>query len=158
MGTALDSSRSPGGIDASGRQPSTMEWPPLEVPSWTGITPSGEPDKRQCPRRSLRCGLRMVDVAVDGESGPVIIAGMCVNISRDGLYALVPIGYGVNVGQTYLFHLSLAELGPEPGSHRIVSQKGRVVRIDLLSSGENHQLGIGVRLTGPRTGMVPMPS
>ena len=86
------------------------------------------------------------------------IPGQCFNISQGGLYAIVPGGYQVATGQSYNFEMAVAECGPEPGTQQVVSQRGRIVRMDLLLGASGNQLGIGVRLVGPRHGMVPMPS
>jgi hypothetical protein len=115
-------------------------------------------DMRQCARRALRCHMIMIDLADEGEEGPLTISGECLDISDSGLYAIVPIGYSLEVGQQFTFQLTISERGPEPGACQVVSQRGRVVRTDLLMSAEGHQLGIGVRLVGPRSGVVAMPS
>lgn len=112
-------------------------------------------ERRHCPRRGLRTRLLLRDPSnSEAEAG---VHGLCLNISRDGLYATVPIGYGLGVGQLYTFEMTIAERGPEPGTLQRVAQRGRIVRTDLLLSPEGDRLGIGVRLVGPRLGIVPMP-
>jgi len=120
-----------------------------------------ESEKRRLPRRSLQCELTMVNsIGVGGDGGkPAAIPAECSNISQGGLYAVVPIGYGVAIGQRYRFELTVGERGPEPGSRQVVSQQGEIVRAELLlgEDGYGDRVGIGVRLHGPRTGLVPMP-
>lgn len=125
---------------------------------WSGVSTMLDHDMRQCARRALRCHVLMIDLADEGEEGPLTISGECLDISDSGLYAIIPIGYGVVVGQQFTFQLTISERGPEPGACQVVSQRGRVVRTDLLMSSDGHQLGIGVRLVGPRSGVVAMPS
>jgi hypothetical protein len=116
-----------------------------------------ESEKRRFPRRSLQCTLTMLDRVGAGQ--PMGIPAECSNISQGGLYAVVPIGYGVAIGQRYKFQLTIGERGPEPGSRQTVSQQGEIVRAELLlgEDGYGDRVGIGVRLFGPRTGLVPMP-
>jgi len=89
----------------------------------------------------------------------VAIPAECTNIGNGGLYATVPIGYGVAIGQRYTFQLTIGERGPEPGSRQLVSQQGEIVRVELMlgEDGYADRIGIGVRLTGPRAGLIPMP-
>lgn len=101
----------------------------------------------------------MLDRVGEGAGKPIGIPAECSNISQGGLYGVVPIGYGVAIGQRYKFQLTIGERGPEPGSRQVVSQQGEVVRAELLlgEDGYGDRVGIGVRLFGPRTGLVPMP-
>ena len=125
---------------------------------WSGASTMLDHDMRQCARRALRCHVLMIDLAEEGKDGPLTIPGECLDISDSGLYAIVPIGYGVVVGQQFTFQLTISERGPEPGACQVVSQRGRVIRTDLLMSSDGHRLGVGVRLVGPRSGVVAMPS
>jgi hypothetical protein len=88
-----------------------------------------------------------------------MIPGECLNACEGGLYGTVPLGFGVNLGQCYTFRLMVGERGPEPGPIQVVSQQGTIVRTELLISGDGGEdrVGIGVRLIGHRTGLIPMP-
>jgi len=93
------------------------------------------------------------------DTQPARIVGDAVEFGDGGLYGVVPIGYGVAIGQRYTFQLSISERGPEPGSGQMITQQGVVVRTELLinADGEGDRVGIGVRLFGQRCGLVPMP-
>lgn len=121
--------------------------------------PTRESEKRQAPRRSLSCSLSLIGGPRGSRAAPVTVPADCCNISSGGLYAIVTIGYGVAIGQRYTFQLTVGERGPEPGTRQIVSQQGEVMRAELLlgEDGYGDRIGIGVRLFGPRAGMVPMP-
>ena len=115
-------------------------------------------DRRVCTRRSLRCLMQMIDVSLD----PVAqesrtVPAECLNISDWGLYGTVGIGYGVAIGQRYVFRLRFKGLGPEPGLVQVVSQEGIIVRTELILGQEGDRVGFSVRLCGHRAGMVPMP-
>jgi hypothetical protein len=101
----------------------------------------------------------MIAQADKPDMRPKTIPGEAVEIGDGGLYAIIPIGFGVTIGQHYTFQLSIGERGPEPGAGQLVTQQGRVVRTELLISqeGQGDRLGIAVRLLGQRCGMVPMP-
>ena len=118
-----------------------------------------EREKRQAPRRSLRCVLTLIDNTRDRQEEPAAIPAECSNISNGGLYGIVPIGYGVAIGQRYTFQLTIGERGPEPGSRQVISQQGEIMRAELLlgEDGYGDRVGIAVRLFGPRSGLVPMP-
>jgi len=117
-------------------------------------------EKRQCPRRSLRCPTAMIENLTEADHEPRTVPVECVNVCEDGLYAIVPIGYGVAMGQRFTFRLNTGERGPEPEIDQIVMQQGRVVRTELLLSenGQTDRVGVGVQLIGPRNGMLPMPT
>ncbi len=120
---------------------------------------SKEEEKRQCTRRSLRCEIALTDEQMD-EGGEVqSIPGECMNFSEGGLYAIVPIGFGVAIGQFYNFHLKIGECGPEPGLRHVVRQPGVITRTELLlgEDGKPDRVGIAVRFRGYRSGTVPMP-
>jgi len=125
---------------------------------WVRSSPDEE--KRQCNRRGLRCKMTLIDntPADDVQAHP--IPAECMNISDNGLYGIVPIGYGVAMGQRYTFQLEIAERGPEPGTEQVISQLGTIVRAELLinPNGEGNRVGLGVKLLGQRTGIVPMPN
>ena len=116
-------------------------------------------EKRQWPRRSLRCALKLINLTRGQVTEPTAVPAECSNISNGGLYAVVPIGYGVAIGQRYNFQLSVGERGPEPGARQMVSQQGEIMRAELLlgEDGYGDRVGVGVRLFGPRSGLVPMP-
>jgi len=118
-----------------------------------------EEEKRQCQRRPLRCKMVLINRAADDSEEPIQIPADCLNFSDGGLYGIVPIGYGVAMGQKFTFKLTIGERGPEPGSQQIVYQHGKIVRTELLlgENGQSDRVGIGVYLYGHRTGCVPMP-
>lgn len=110
--------------------------------------------KRQCPRRSLHCDICMVEPGVENTT---MIRGECLNISDDGLYAIVPIDFNIAAGQRYWFELCIGELGPEPGDCQAVRQQGVITRTELVLDDDQDRMGIGVHLIGQRSGIVPMP-
>jgi hypothetical protein len=121
---------------------------------------SGREERRQCLRRELICKVILADdVMSDQTHQPSTIPGECLNIGEGGLYATVPLGYGVTIGQRYTFRLMVPERGPEPGPVQIVSQQGMIIRTELLVDPDdgNDRLGIAIKLTGHRSGVVPMP-
>ena len=100
----------------------------------------------------LRSGARaLIQQAIEAE---------CINIGDGGLFAILPINVPVAIGQRYTFRLNIGERGPEPGSRQRVSQQGEIIRLELLlgQTGYADRIGIGVRLFGPRCGIVPMPA
>jgi hypothetical protein len=115
-------------------------------------------DRRQCFRRPLHCAMLLIEG--DGRDERDTVPGECLNVSDGGLYGTVPLGYGVAIGQRYTFRLVVGERGPEPGATQLVSQQGVVLRTELLVGRGDapDRLGIAVRLTGHRSGMIPMPS
>ena len=121
---------------------------------------SPDEEKRQCRRRGLRCKMALIDNFGGPDAQPQSIPGECYNIGATGLYGIIPIGFGVGIGQRYTFQLTVGEPGPEPGSFQIVTQQGLVVRTELLMSpnGQTDRMGIGVQLVGQRSGLIPMPS
>jgi hypothetical protein len=117
-----------------------------------------EREKRQGRRRSLRCRVQMV-----GEqegNGQEALEAECINIGDGGLFAILPGSVAVGIGQRYTFRLHIRERGPEPGCGQCVSQQGEIIRLELLvdQTGYTDRIGIGVRLFGPRCGIVPMPA
>ena len=121
---------------------------------------SPDEENRQCRRRGLRCKMALIDDTGGPDAQPQSIPGDCFNISNTGLYGIIPIGFGVGIGQRYTFQLTVGEPGPEPGSFQVVTQQGLVVRSELLmsSDGQTDRTGIGVQLVGQRSGLIPMPS
>jgi hypothetical protein len=93
----------------------------------------------------------------DGSEDRVIEAD-CVNVGDGGLFAVVPSSANAAIGQRYTFRLSIGERGPEPGRQQSVSQQGEIIRLELLLGHRGYAVGIGVRLFGPRSGIVPMPA
>ncbi len=114
--------------------------------------------RRQCARRSLRCPVLLLECG-EHDVRPRAIPGECLDVSDGGLYAAVPIGYGVAAGQRHTFQLTIGENGPEPGLGQIVTQQGIILRTELLieTGGRGDRVGIAVRLIGPRAGVIPMP-
>lgn len=114
-------------------------------------------EKRRCSRRPLHCDVQMIPLASDQHPHPADpITGECLNISQDGLYGTVTIGYGVAVGQRYVFRLRTHELGPE--GRQVVLREGVIVRTDLLLSSQGDQVGIAVRFCGHRSGVLGAPA
>lgn len=115
-----------------------------------------ERDKRQGRRRSLHCHVQLI---AEQEGRPTVtLEAECINIGDNGLFAILPSNANVAIGQRYLFRLSIGERGPEPGSEQTVSQQGEIIRKELLLGQNGYAVGIGVRLFGPRSGIVPMPA
>ncbi len=114
---------------------------------------------RQCARRSLHGEFRLVDDVAEEKESPQIIPGECLNISDGGLYGTVPLGYGVAIGQCFTVRLEIDERGPEPGSLQNISQKGRILRAELMigEDGYADRVGIAIQLYGHREGVIPMP-
>ncbi len=112
--------------------------------------------RRQCPRRSLHCPIRLIDFSEDHPGGRTIPA-TGQDVSDGGLYAIVSIGYGLAVGQRYLFEMAHEGLGPEPGTLRMVQQWGEILRTELLLNdrGQSDRVGIAVRLYGHRESVIP---
>lgn len=121
---------------------------------------AGPDERRQCFRRELCCDLQLIDNVMSDPAARKAIPGRCLDISDAGLYATIPLGYGVTIGQRYTFRIMVPERGPEPGAVQIVAQQGVIVRTELLVGCDElgDRLGIGVRLTGHRSGVVPMPA
>ncbi|GMU23860.1 MAG: hypothetical protein AMXMBFR13_39380 [Phycisphaerae bacterium] len=101
---------------------------------------------RESGRRNVHCELLMIDPVAGEVDNPLPIRGECVNASAKGIYATVPIGYGLAVGQRYLFQVQLRGPDLEP---RPIRQYGTIVRTELLFSDAEDRLGIGVRMAGP---------
>jgi len=119
-----------------------------------------EEEKRQYKRRPLRCEMVLIDINQNEHDDAVAVPATCFNICDGGLYGIVPIGYGVAMGQHYTLRITIGECGPEPGTKQIVFQRGKVVRTELLL-GENSvadRVGIGVQFYGHRTSCIPTPS
>jgi hypothetical protein len=118
-----------------------------------------ELEKRQRPRRGLKAPVTLIDNLMDGSEEPVAIPGDAINISDGGLYASVPLGYGVAIGNRYTFQIQVAERGPDPGSQCKVTQQGRVLRAELMIGEDGHadRVGIAVELFGHRDGVLPTP-
>jgi len=119
---------------------------------------TGEKEKRQGRRRTLRCSVQLFNDAEDNGQPP--LTAECLNIGDGGLFAVLPSNVGVAIGQRYTFRLIIGERGPEPGHRQCVTQKGEIIRLELLLGQEGYadRIGIGVRLFGPRSGIVPMPT
>jgi len=142
-------------------------YPPPAIPLATAASSSyttwrfnDRQERRQCPRRDLRCRILLIDDLMGLSENPASIPGQCLNVCDAGLYATVLPDCGITIGQRYTFRLMVGERGPEPGAVQIVSQQGLIIRAELLagSRDDDHRLGIGVRLTGRRSGVIPMPN
>lgn len=101
-------------------------------------------ESRRSPRQSVQCEMLMVDPTWWESENSQPIRGECLNLSDDGLYGVVPLGYGLAVGQRYVFQLRL------PEGELTVSQPGTIVRTELLLGVDGDRIGVGVRLSGPR--------
>ncbi|MHC4442696.1 MAG: hypothetical protein ACYTF1_19700 [Planctomycetota bacterium] len=115
--------------------------------------------KRVCERHSYKHEVLMLN-GTSNNDAPKPIPAECTNISDSGLYAIVPFGYGVALKQRYNFQLTINRPGPEQGPRDLISQRGEIMRVELLfgEDGYADHVGIGVRLFGPRTGTLPIPS
>lgn len=140
------------------------EWPPpvgARLSAWRSI-PLRENERRQSPRRSLRCEISMLDDhgVIDEALERVMIPGECLNVGDGGLYGAVPLGYGVATGQHYTIRLRIRERGPEPGAHQVVVQQGRILRAELLCGDDDGEdrVGVAVQFYGHRNGVIPMPT
>ncbi|HOB73922.1 MAG TPA: PilZ domain-containing protein [Phycisphaerae bacterium] len=110
----------------------------LFVTDWaTGVT---QQECRQCPRRPMRHELLITDPDWWETENPLPIRGECLNLSEEGLYAVVPDGLGMAVGQRYLF-----EMHSERDEDRL-SRLGTIVRMEMTLGHGHDQVGIGVRL------------
>lgn len=110
-------------------------------------------EQRTWPRRSLRCPVQLIPLS--GESSPEItdaLTGTCLDFSEGGMYLTIPIGYGMAAGQRYIFRLNTRERGPE--GEQVVLRQGMIIRAELLLGGDGHQVGLAVRFTGHRSGVV----
>lgn len=108
-------------------------------------------EKRQSPRRDLHCSALLID-EFGGKGLPRAIPAQCTNVSNSGLFAIVPMGYGVAIGQRYAFQLAIQEHGTETRSRQTIAQQGEIMRVELQfgEDGYANEIGIGVRLSGPR--------
>ncbi len=117
------------------------ERPGTFITEWATGAARGE--SRQAPRRAVRCEVLLSDPDWWETENPLPIRGECRNLSEGGLYMVAPIGYGLGVGQRYLFHVRSGE-----GTGH-VSQPGVIVRTEVLLGRDEDMVGIGVRLNGP---------
>ncbi len=128
-------------------------------PSYAWEVANEADERRQCFRRSLHCGMLLME-GEGTEDARDVIPGECLNVSDWGLYGTVPLGYGVALGQSYTFRLMVDERGPEPDATQIIVQRGVIIRTELLMNwdGGGDRVGIAVKLIGHRRGVIPMPS
>lgn len=142
------------------RVPFFVPGPGETYPLQSRMHTAGPDERRQCYRRELCCDLQLIDNVMSDPMTARIVPGRCLDVSDAGLYATVPLGHGVTIGQRYTFRIMVPERGPEPGATQVVSQQGVIVRTELLvgCEGIEDRLGVGVRLTGHRSGVVPMPA
>ncbi len=119
-----------------------------------------ENEKRQSERRCLHCNVEFHPLP-ESPSSPAasMLIGRCVNIGPTGVYAILPARFGVTVGQHYRLKLLVGECGPEPGTGQVVTQSGRILRVELLvnANGGSDEVGVAVQLFGHREGVIPMP-
>lgn len=111
----------------------------LFVTEWaTGVTAD---ENRHCPRHSVRHEVLITDPDWWETENPLPLRGECLNLSDDGLYVVVPWGYGLSIGQRYLFHLRTLD-GEE------ICRFGTIVRTEVLRGHAQDRMGIGVKLAG----------
>ena len=112
-----------------------------------------EEEKRSC--RRWGCGYSAALIKKSENDLDTVIPAKCVNISNDGLYAIVPMGYGVAIRQRYTFQLTLRERCSENISDKFVCQEGEIARAELLfgDDGFADHIGIGVRFFGNLTSL-----
>lgn len=99
---------------------------------------------RRAPRRTVDLEVLMTDPGWWETENPLPVRGECRNLSEGGLYMVAPIGYGLAVGQRYLFHVGATDGG---GQHE--SRHGTIVRSEVLLGEDDDRLGLGVRFDGP---------
>ncbi len=105
---------------------------------------------RQHPRQEILSQMELLDAGRGWADGGRVIPGECHNISERGMYGTVRVGFGMAIGQEYVFRLSLSEQGPNAGSLQTIARKGVVVRTELLLGDDGDRVGIGVRWCGQR--------
>ncbi|MBN1488547.1 MAG: hypothetical protein JXA69_01415 [Phycisphaerae bacterium] len=101
-------------------------------------------DKRRRVRRAASRDAYLIDA-----SGRTVLRCRVQDLSRTGMYATVPVGFGLTVGQCYDICLGRRQ---EPRSARrydVASCTGSIIRTDLLSSEDAHYLGIAVQFDMP---------
>lgn len=109
------------------------------VTEWaTGFS---DAENRSRPRQAVRLELLMTDPTWCETENPLPIRGECLNLSDDGLYAVISPGYGLAVGQRYLFQLRPADSDAEPAP-----LLGIIVRAERLAGENEDQVAVGVRL------------
>ena len=109
------------------------------VTEWaTGIA---QDESRRKPRRAAQFEVLMTDPGWWETENPLPIRGECRNISENGLYVVAPIGYGLAVGQRYVFHVG------SPGDHE--SHYGTIVRTEVLLGENDDWVGLGIRFDTP---------
>jgi hypothetical protein len=113
-------------------------------------------EKRSWDRRRLHCTIQMIPLA--GPEAPHAadaLEGKSLNISDGGCYGTVPVGYGMGVGQSYVFRIRGGGSSAE-GEHTVLRQ-GVIVRTELLLSPQGcDQIGFGVRFSGYPRGFKPV--
>jgi len=107
-------------------------------------------EKRQSPRQDLHCSALLIDHA-GAKGSPRTIPAECKNASRSGLFVIVPVGYGVAIGQRYDIQLVMEEPIGGVSAPEIISHTGEIIRASLQfhENGYADRIGIGVRLSDP---------
>ncbi|GMV95926.1 MAG: hypothetical protein AMXMBFR83_02950 [Phycisphaerae bacterium] len=101
-------------------------------------------ERRSSPRQAISCEVLMTDPTWCETENPLPVRGACLDVSEDGLHAVLPDGYGLAVGQRYVFRLRPFEGEPES-----VPLLGTIVRAEPLVRDGSDAVAIGVRLLGP---------
>jgi hypothetical protein len=96
--------------------------------------------------------------ASDNSSGGFALTGECLDVSDGGAYGVVPFERGVRVGRRFTLRLSVPGRGSGPAAARVVTQPATVVRVDLSILNGRDALGVAVRWTGRRCGVLPIPA
>jgi hypothetical protein len=101
-------------------------------------------EMRAAPRVPLQVDFHLID-----RTGRTMLRCCSTNISRGGMYAAVPIGYGLAVGQCYEVRLRAQtdDIGPAPGA--IVEGRAAVVWTELRLDGGDDRLGVGLQFDRP---------
>lgn len=100
-------------------------------------------ESRRAPRRTVNLEVLLTDPGWWETANPLPVRGECRNLSDNGLYMVAPIGYGLAVGQRYLFHV-----GPTHGRGPHESRHGTVVRAEVVLGDDADHLGLGVCFDG----------
>lgn len=101
-------------------------------------------DKRRRIRRTASHDAYLIDA-----SGRTVLRCHVQDLSRTGMYATVPVGFGLAVGQSYEIGLGRRQEPRAARRYDVASCTGSIIRTDLLSSEDAHQLGIAVQFDMP---------
>jgi hypothetical protein len=112
------------------------------VTEWA--TGTAQDECRRKPRRAVQSEVLMTDPGWWETENPLPIRGEARNVSDNGMYVIAPIGYGLAVGQRYVFHVGASDEHNGRASHY-----GTIVRTEVLLGRDDDRVGLGVRLDTP---------